>query len=507
MAESVTVHNPKVAGTGHHARMVGEPSKVAGTLRVPSAEAGEDAADGTRSVPATLSVPEHMPLARYWPDRDAATTVFRYALVGRKCQGKRVLEIGAAAGEGTALLADAAEVVAVDRQDLWAGSPAASLPNVRFVQCDALDLPPEWEGRFDVVVALELIEHLADPAAFQRAVFRVLAPGGILVFSTPNFDLYSRTCDGGREPLYRHHVREYRAAELDGIPLDVWSSREVSGLSQLSFPGDGFGEGFAFAHETALYDLVLGEKYPTYTLRRTGSLDAPMSMDAFQSFVVTLGKGPLAVLRAAPSTAEKSPPTASGGCEPSVVNRADGDLSCATASQKQCLERGKDTASAKQWHTAEVTSIMNHCTGAAPPPPDAVGGLFGARRTGGEEPVLPPAFSAAEAALRSCQVILRRKNQHIKTLESHADSLAGIVEDRESHIRGLRQHTANLEQIIAQRDALLAETQNALQATAALAAVPRWARSGAANWIRRILRFRRVSPTAGADSGNSSQRS
>jgi hypothetical protein len=31
--------------------------KVAGTLRVPSAEAGEDKADGTRSVPATLVRP------------------------------------------------------------------------------------------------------------------------------------------------------------------------------------------------------------------------------------------------------------------------------------------------------------------------------------------------------------------------------------------------------------------------------------------------------------------
>ena len=39
----------------------------------------------------------------------------------------------------------------------------------------------------------------------------------------------------------------------------------------------------------------------------------------------------------------------------------DGDL-CATASQKQCRERGKGTASAKQWHTAEVTRIMSHDT-------------------------------------------------------------------------------------------------------------------------------------------------
>ena len=53
--------------------------------------------------------------------------------------------------------------------------------------------------------------------------------------------------------------------------------------------------------------------------------------------------------------------SASEECSPSLpgrsdlaggVIRTDGDLSCATASQKQCRESGTDTASAKQWHTA-----------------------------------------------------------------------------------------------------------------------------------------------------------
>ena len=45
----------------------------------------------------------------------------------------------------------------------------------------------------------------------------------------------------------------------------------------------------------------------------------------------------------------------------------DGDLSCATASQKQCRERGKSTASAKQWHTEEVTPIVKHYAQLLPP--------------------------------------------------------------------------------------------------------------------------------------------
>jgi 2-polyprenyl-6-hydroxyphenyl methylase/3-demethylubiquinone-9 3-methyltransferase len=42
------------------------------------------------------------------------------------------------------------------------------------------------ERRFDVVLALEVVEHVADPAAFVADLARVLAPGGAVVLSTLN---------------------------------------------------------------------------------------------------------------------------------------------------------------------------------------------------------------------------------------------------------------------------------------------------------------------------------
>lgn len=342
-------------------------------------------------------VQEFTPLARCWPEGDTAITVFRYALLRRLCRGKRVLEIGAAAGEGTALLADsAADIVAVDHQDLWSDSPARSLPNVRFVQADALELPADWQGRFDVVVALELLEHLGDPAAFQQAAAHVLAPEGTLVLSTPNFDLYSQACDGSRTPLYRHHAREYRAAELGDALLDIWRRRHVSGVSQLSFPGDALSpHSFLFLHGAEVYDLALGEKYPAYQLCSAGTFAAPLELHTAQSFLLTLSKEAAAV---------------------------------------------------------------------AGEPPLAV------------DPAPWPPLSLTEAAFRSAQVILRRKNEQIKSLDE-------VTSDRDRHIQDLQRHAGNLEGIVADREARLAMVERLLPASSARS------QGTAARWSAQLFKW------------------
>jgi 2-polyprenyl-6-hydroxyphenyl methylase/3-demethylubiquinone-9 3-methyltransferase len=50
----------------------------------------------------------------------------------------------------------------------------------------------DLSDRFDLVTSFEVIEHASDQPSFVRGLARALAPGGLLVMSTPNRTAFSR---------------------------------------------------------------------------------------------------------------------------------------------------------------------------------------------------------------------------------------------------------------------------------------------------------------------------
>jgi 2-polyprenyl-6-hydroxyphenyl methylase/3-demethylubiquinone-9 3-methyltransferase len=111
----------------------------------------------------------------------------------RPLEGKTALDVGCGAGLLTEPLArlgakvtgiDAApEVIAVAR-DHAAGQGLGI--DYRRAAVENLD------GCFDLVTAMEVIEHVADPQAFLKNLAARLAPDGLIILSTPNRTARSR---------------------------------------------------------------------------------------------------------------------------------------------------------------------------------------------------------------------------------------------------------------------------------------------------------------------------
>jgi 2-polyprenyl-3-methyl-5-hydroxy-6-metoxy-1,4-benzoquinol methylase len=138
----------------------------------------------------------------------------RYAFARRYVHGKRVLDAGCGTGYGSAELAQsAAEVTGVDIapdaiEYARANYPIAGLEFVE-ASCTAVPFPAD---SFDVVVAFEVIEHLADYRAFLDECARMLTCEGLLMVSSPNKRYYTRTrAESGPNPFHEH---EFEAAEF-----------------------------------------------------------------------------------------------------------------------------------------------------------------------------------------------------------------------------------------------------------------------------------------------------
>jgi 2-polyprenyl-6-hydroxyphenyl methylase/3-demethylubiquinone-9 3-methyltransferase len=108
-------------------------------------------------------------------------------------EGKTALDVGCGAGLLTEPLARlGARVTGIDAAPELIAVARDHAAKMRLeVDYRAGDVQA-LEGRFDLVTAMEVIEHVADAAAFVKALAKRLAPNGLLVLSTPNATSWSR---------------------------------------------------------------------------------------------------------------------------------------------------------------------------------------------------------------------------------------------------------------------------------------------------------------------------
>lgn len=158
--------------------------------------------------------------------------------------GRRVLDLGCRTGALTQYYAEGNDVVGVDVDDAALAEARRRLA-IETVWADVEESLPFDDGSFDVVVAGELLEHLADPAAAVGNVRRVLRGGGRFVGSVPNaFRLKSRLAYArGRYPadwdpthlqLFTPAALRSLLASFDGVEIRFAVGRFVRVLPSLT---------------------------------------------------------------------------------------------------------------------------------------------------------------------------------------------------------------------------------------------------------------------------------
>jgi SAM-dependent methyltransferase len=145
--------------------------------------------------------------------------VAAYALAAPELGDGPVLDLGCGVGHSYGLLAPR-ETVGVDVDpDALAGQER------RTVVADMRDLPFA-DGEFPSVLSVQSLEHVPDPERALAEVARVLAPGGVAIFVTPN----RLTLGRPDEIIDPYHFVEFDHAELGAACRRFFGTVEVRGL-------------------------------------------------------------------------------------------------------------------------------------------------------------------------------------------------------------------------------------------------------------------------------------
>ena len=116
------------------------------------------------------AVRERARLAMHWIPRGAST----------------LLDAGCSAGYATAYFAELVESAAgIDVDEEAIRQARSRFPSIDF-QPAPLERIPHPDEAFDVVVCLDVLEHVTDERLAVTELFRVLRPGGTLILTTPN---------------------------------------------------------------------------------------------------------------------------------------------------------------------------------------------------------------------------------------------------------------------------------------------------------------------------------
>ena len=167
----------------------------------------------------------------------------------RPLSGRQALDVGCGAGllcEPLARLGASVTGIDAAEENIAAAHDHAERQGLEIdyqaIGVESLGRP----GQYDLVTSMEVIEHVTDPALFLRGLADALAPGGLMILSTPNRTRRSRLAmitlgEGlGMIPKGTHDWNQFlKPEELDVLLNEA--GLEVIDRRGIEFsPGHGF---------------------------------------------------------------------------------------------------------------------------------------------------------------------------------------------------------------------------------------------------------------------------
>ncbi|OCQ95083.1 hypothetical protein BCD64_27355 [Nostoc sp. MBR 210] len=161
-------------------------------------------------------------------DQARSTEIDQYTLeMLPATAGRKILDIGCGIGRGASLIKDCELMVGIDLSDVaieQAQRLYANQSNCQFLQMNALQLDFP-DHNFDMVLSLEMIEHVSNAQQYLREALRVLKPGGCFLFNVANQDsLHLRITRALGYPAFKtnyQHFQEFSLAEIEAMLLEA----------------------------------------------------------------------------------------------------------------------------------------------------------------------------------------------------------------------------------------------------------------------------------------------
>ncbi len=140
----------------------------------------------------------------------------------------KILDVGCGTGANLMMLGDFGEAHGIDvSYDAISFCRERGLDNVRHGAAE--DLPYE-DDTFDLVTALDVVEHLDDDAAGLREMGRVLRPGGRILLFVPAFMFL-----WGLQDDVSNHRRRYRLPQLLKVVREAGFEIERATYANITF--------------------------------------------------------------------------------------------------------------------------------------------------------------------------------------------------------------------------------------------------------------------------------